>query len=457
MFTFELPEIGEGVVEGEIVRWLVAEGDQISADQPLCEVMTDKATVEISVPKGGRVVSLHGTPGDIIAVHAPLAELYDAAAAAAPVGPAEATAAAPPATTAAPPATTSAPPRTAASQPAPPQARAAPVTNGVSKTLATPAVRSYARDLEVDIHQVPGSGKGGRITRSDLDAFAAAPPARAPMAQTAVEQAAVEQAAVEQAAVEQAAVDQAAVAPAALPAPAAPLRGDERIRIIGLRRKIAEKMLESYRTVPHFTYVDEIDATALVALRAELKPLAAAQGVSLTFMPFIMKALCKVFMEFPTVNAVMDEAAHELVVRGEVNIGVATDTPAGLYVPVVRNVRSKSILELARETADLTERTRAGKVALSELQGGTFTITSVGNIGGRFATPIINHPEVAILGVNQIHDRPVVRHGEIVARKMMYLSPSFDHRVIDGAVAARFVAALKIVLEQPASLLLELR
>ena len=230
-----------------------------------------------------------------------------------------------------------------------------------------------------------------------------------------------------------------------------------RVRIIGLRRKIAEKMAMSYRLVPHFTYVDEVDMTALVALRGRLKGRAEAAGVKLTYIPFIMKALATVFREFPNVNANMDEEAFELIVRGDVNIGVATDTDAGLYVPVIKQVQHKSILELAAEIADLTARTRAGKVELSELQGGTFTITSVGNIGGRFATPIINHPEVAILGVNQIHDRPMVVDGQIVARKMMYLSPSFDPRVLDGAAASRFVCALKELLEAPEALILELR
>ena len=250
------------------------------------------------------------------------------------------------------------------------------------------------------------------------------------------------------------------MAPLAVPAPSvAPVvsRADERIRVIGLRRKIAEKMAESYRLIPHFTYVDEVDATALVRLRKALKPAASAYGVKLTYLPFIMKALVSAFRSFPTVNANMDESTFELIVRGSVNIGIATDTPQGLYVPVVKNVEQKSLLELAAEIADLTQRTREGKVRLDELQGGTFTITSVGNIGGRFATPIINHPEVAILGVNQIHKRPMVVGDAVVPRDMMYLSPSFDHRVIDGAVAARFVSHLKATLEQPETLMLELR
>ena len=433
MFVFELPEIGEGVVEGEVVRWLVKVGDDVSRDQPLCEIMTDKATVEISSPKAGRVARLHGNPGDVVKVHAALVEIdlggvgaasaaKPAPIAAAPVAmPAPVAAPAPkaaPAPAAAPApvlAKQDIPEAIAARMPAPPVDRA--------RTLASPAVRHAARGAGLDLAQVPGSGKDGRVTRADVEAFASMPePVAAP----------------------------ALVAPT-------PTAGDERIRIIGLRRKIAEKMVQSYRTAPHFTYVDEVDCSKLVALRASLNPLAGERGMKLSYLPFIMKALAIVFREFPTLNAVMDEAEFTLVVRREINIGIATDTDAGLYVPVLRNVDQKSVLELAIEVADLTKRTREGRAKVEELTGGTFTITSVGNIGGRFATPILNHPEVAILGVNQIHDRPVAIDGKVEVRPMMYLSPSFDHRVIDGAVAARFVSALKRLLERPEALLLDLR
>ena len=422
MFVFPLPEIGEGVVEGEIVRWLVNVGDDVATDQPLCEIMTDKATVEISSPKSGRVAKLRGKPGDVVKVHAPLLELEIGGAKAAP----KAEPKPEPAKFEAP----KAPPKVEAPKveapkaegiPAPIAARMPPAPG---KSLASPAVRHAAREAGVDIHAVAGTGKDGRVTRSDIEAFVAQP--------------------------------SALVAPPALSAPA-PRAGDERIRIIGLRRKIAEKMVQSYRTVPHFTYVDEVDCSKLVALRASLNEAAKGRGVKLSYLPFIMKALAQVFREFPTLNAVMDEEEFTLVVRSEVNIGIATDTPAGLYVPVVRNVERKSLLELAAEVADLTDRTRENKARLEDFSGGTFTITSVGNIGGRFATPIINHPEVAILGVNQIHDRPVAIDGKVEVRPMMYLSPSFDHRVIDGAVGARFVSALKAVLERPESLLLDLR
>lgn len=439
MFVFELPEIGEGVVEGEVVRWLVKVGDDVSRDQPLCEIMTDKATVEISSPKSGKVTKLHGNPGDVVKVHAPLVELAlgDAPAApAAKAAPAPAPAPVATAPVAAPaPAPAAAPAPVATPAPAPVAAAApvgipAPVAAKMpappqvgGRVLASPAVRHAARGAGVDLAQVAGSGKDGRVTRADVEAFATMP---------------------------------APVAAPAIAAPA-PVAGDERVKIIGLRRKIAEKMVQAYRTAPHFTYVDEVDCSRLVAMRASINPLAQERGVKLSYLPFILKALAVTFREFPTLNAVMDEEDFALVLRKDVNIGIATDTDAGLYVPVIRHVDQKSVLQIAAEIADLTKRTREGKAKLEELSGGTFTVTSVGNIGGRFATPILNHPEVAILGVNQIHDRPVAIDGKVEVRPMMYLSPSFDHRVIDGAVAARFVSALKRLLEKPEALLLDLR
>lgn len=417
MFVFELPEVGEGVIEGELVKWLVSIGDAVQEDQPICELMTDKATIEISSPKNGTVHKLHCDVGDIIEVHTPLIEINTDGSA--------------PVST---PAKTNPnkekPKPKAESRPAPAPVPSKPVQQSTTsptsgKVLASPAVRAMANTEGVDLSNMQGSGKGGRITRSDV-ARASAQTSPTPIRPPAIQ--------------------------------SAPLRGqDEEVKIIGLRRKIAEKMVEAVQRAPHFTYVDEVDATELVALRKSLKSLASEKGVKLTYLPFIMKALAIVFADFPTINANMNEESFSLILRSSVNIGIATDTPQGLFVPVIKDVQSKSILELAHEINDITARTRENRVQLHELQGGTFTITSVGNIGGRFATPIINHPEVAILGVNQIHDRPMVINGEVVPRKMMYLSPSFDHRVIDGAVAARFVSALKSILENPQRLLLELR
>lgn len=468
LFVFNLPEIGEGVVEGEIVRWLVNVGEPVATDQPMCEIMTDKATVEISSPRSGRVAQLHGVPGDVVKVHAPLVEIELGAGAAKPVEaapaarpaastaaaskPVEAAKAAPAATPAAAAKPVSAPATPAAapamaSKAATPVALAAPVATTPAapshaaglppavaarlppppgqKAAASPAVRAYARENDVDIHAVGGTGKGGRVTREDIDQFAA-PPVALPAVQSAR-------------------------------APTVVSGEDEHIKIIGLRRKIAEKMVQAYRTAPHFTYVDEVDCTRLVDLRTRLNAAGAGRGIKLSYLPLIMKACAQAFREFPTVNAVMDEDSFTLIVKKDINIGLATDTPAGLYVPVIKRVDQKSLAEIGAEIADLTARTREGKARVDELTGGTFTITSVGNIGGRFATPILNHPEVAILGVNQIHDRPVAIDGKVEIRPMMYLSPSFDHRIIDGAVAARFVSALKAILESPESLLLDLR
>jgi pyruvate dehydrogenase E2 component (dihydrolipoamide acetyltransferase) len=388
------------------------------------------------------VARLHGNPGDVVRVHSPLVEIDLGGAPA--VTPAPAAAPAPPAASlasalaaAAPASAPSAPPVAAPTPVAP--APAAATANGVhpavaakmpapprapgERALASPAVRHEASARGLDLDRIPGTGKDGRVTRADVEGFAAMPEPKAPPA---------------------------------LQAPA-PTAGDERVKIIGLRRKISEKMVQAWHTAPHFTYVDEVDASRLVELRRRLNPAAEAQGVKLSYLPFIMKALVRVFRDFPTMNAVMDEQNFELVVRRDVNIGIATDSPAGLFVPVVKRVQDKSLLELAAEIADVTQRTREGKARMDELTGGSFTITSVGNIGGRFATPILNHPEVAILGVNQIHDRPVAIDGQVVIRPMMYLSPSFDHRVIDGAVAARAVSALKLLLENPERLFLELR
>lgn len=441
-FVFELPEIGEGVVEGEIVAWKVQVGDTVKRDSPFCEIMTDKATVEISSPTGGTVAKLYGEPGDIVKVHEPLAEIDESGAPAQPAAEPAATAEpAPdptpdpaPRPTSAPASTPAAAPPTAA-PPAPPSRRRGSASDPDRRkhTRATPAVRREARERAIDIHGVPGTGPGGRVTRADLDAHEQRPATAASPAPAA----------------------SGAKAPPALPQ-VTPSGHEETVKIIGLRRKIAQQMLAAKQSAPHFTYVEEIDATELVTLRRRLKAKAADRGIKLTYLPFIMKACSVAFREFPNVNALMNNDTYELTVKGDHNIGIATDTPNGLFVPVIKNVEQKSILHLAAELVDVTGRTREGQASLDELRGGTFTITSVGNIGGVLATPILNVPEVGILGVNAIRDRAVVIDGEIQIRKMLYLSPSFDHRIIDGAVAARFVRRLKALLEDPAELLVEL-
>lgn len=407
-FVFELPEVGEGVVEAEIVNWMVAVGDAVSADQPICEITTDKAQLEITTPKGGTILKLHGEPGDIVAVHAPLVEIDESGAPAPKAAPAPAPTPAPVAT------------------PAPaPVAAPAPAPAAGRPTKATPSVRRHARELDVDVHAVQGTGPGGRVTHDDLRNHNATPPMGLP------------------------------VAPPALPQ-VQPSGSETRVKIIGVRRAIANAMVKAKHTAPHYTYVEEVDATALVAMRKRLKAVAAERNIKLSFMPIFMKMCSIAFRQFPNINANMDEEAFELVVKGDHNIGVACDTPNGLYVPVIKNVEQKSVLHIAAELNDLIARTKAGKARIDELKGGTFTITGVGQIGGVLATPILNHPEVAILGVNVIRDKVVPHDGEIAIRKMMYLSPSFDHRIIDGAEAARFTAALKAIIENPESMLLEM-
>ncbi|TNE88230.1 MAG: 2-oxo acid dehydrogenase subunit E2 [Deltaproteobacteria bacterium] len=421
-FIFEMPEIGEGVIEGEVVAWKVAVGDTVAEDQPLCEVMTDKANVEISSPRAGTIAKLFGEPGDFIKVHTPLVEFGEGGAAPAPK--AEATPA--PAAAPAPKAAAPAPAPKAAPAPAPQVAGPAsdPTTRGATK--AAPAVRRNAREHGIDIHDVPGTGKGGRITHADVAAYASGAPEPAVMP----------------------------VAPVALPQ-VMPSGSEERIKLIGLRRKIAEQMTRSKQTAAHFTYVEQIDASKLVAFRKSLKGMAEKRGVKLTYLPFIMKACSIAFRDFPNMNAVMDEAKQELVVKGDHHMGIACDTPNGLMVPVIKNVEQKSILHIAAEMRPLVDRARTGKAKLDELTGSTFTCTSVGN-RGVLATPVINVPEVAILGINAIREQAVVVNGKVEVRPMFYVSPSFDHRVIDGAVAANFVDRLKELLEDPESMLMEL-
>ncbi len=430
-FVFELPEVGEGVVEAEIVKWHVAAGATVQRDQPLCEITTDKAQLEISSPRAGRINRIFGKPGDIVKVHSPLVEFDDGTPAGA-TPPATDVPEPPPANTPAPAATPAqSPPRAEAPHPQAPAASAGrrePVVPG-GPTKAAPAVRRHARELDLDIAEVPGSGPGGRVTHDDLRSHAASP---APQEEQPLPK-----------------------APIALPQVLASGK-EERIQIIGIRRKIAEQMVRAKQTAPHFTYVEEIDCTRLVELRERVKPLAEKRGVKLTYLPIFMKIVSIALREFPNVNAVMDEAKSELVVKGDHHFGIATDTPTGLMVPVIRNVEQKSVLRIAQDLADVTARTRAGKAKLDELRGSTLTFTGVGNIGGVFATPILNVPEVAIIAINSIRPTPSVVDGQICIRQKMFLSPSFDHRIIDGAVAARFVAAIKVLIENPDILLMEM-
>ena len=402
-FEFRLPDIGEGVVEGEIIKWHVKPGQKVKEDDPLVEVMTDKATVMIPSPKKGTILETHGEEGGIVKVGAVMLTLDTGDGTAA-------TAAAPAAAQV---------PEAAASKP--PAERKA---ESGARSLATPAIRKMAQDLGIDINQVSGTGSGGRVTKEDLENFTS---------------------------------KKGAPAPAAAKQPAR-RAGDqiEEIPLRGLRKKIAEKMVQSKHHAPHYTFVDEVDMTALVQLRQTARTMTAEKGTRLTYLPFIMKAIAEGLKKYPLLNSSLDEEKGKILIKHFYNLGIGVATPDGLTVVVVKEVDTKSVGELANDLETLSEAARQNKIALEDLKGSTFTITSLGNLGGMFATPIINYPEVAIVGIHKIEKRPVVRDGQIVARDMMYLSLSFDHRVVDGAVGAEFCAYVKQFLENPALLFMQL-
>jgi pyruvate dehydrogenase E2 component (dihydrolipoamide acetyltransferase) len=449
---FKLPDIGEGIAEGEIVSWKVKAGQAVKEEDEFVEVMTDKATVTITVPFTGTIAELRCKEGDVVPVGSVIA-VIDAGAAGGAAAPAAAkpTAAPPPppipaakapAPTAAP--TPVAPPKPVAPPPVPVAAAAVAQTPAAApkpflqaspgKVLAAPATRRRARELGIDLATIAPTGPRGRVTNDDVAAATSAPAAAGRPAAAA-----------------------AAAGPRFNPIAVAPPpagRTEERIPFRGLRRKIAEAMTRSKYTATHFTYVDDIDVTELVKIRGDAKKAFADQGVNITYLPFVMKAIVVAMRQFPMMNAALDEVTQELVVKKYFNFGIATDTDNGLIVPVIKDVDRKSIGELAKDLQDLAARTREGKVTVDDLTGGTFTITNAGNIGGLFATPVINFPEVAILGVHAIKDTPVVKNGQVVPGKKMYLSVSIDHRLVDGATGARWMNVVKDCLEQPYRLLL---
>jgi pyruvate dehydrogenase E2 component (dihydrolipoamide acetyltransferase) len=435
-YEFKLPDIGEGVIEGEVVRWLVKDGEAVAIDQPLVEVMTDKATVVIPSPKAGKVVELRGAEGGVVKVHETLVVLEVGEGASAEPAPKRGTKAPPPlpadAVVSAVVPTNGQSGRAISVAPPPPPPPAASVAAassppGADHLRATPVTRKMAADLGLDLGSLTGSGPGGRILKVDVLA-AGGSPARS-------------------------------VAPA--PAPVARIVArteDERIPIRGIRKRIAENMQRSKRTAAHFTFVEEVDCTRLVELRNRINEAQAKTpgALKLSFLPFIVKAVIEGLKRYPVLNASVDDEENELVLKHSYNIGIAASTPEGLIVPVVHDADRRSLRELASEIARLAEDARTAKSRLEDLRGGTFTITSLGPIGGLFATPVINHPEVAILGVHKMRPTPVVRDGQIVARDIMYLSCAFDHRVIDGSVGAQFTYEVIKYLETPELLMLEL-
>lgn len=446
--VIKMPDLGEGIAEVELVAWHVKLGDLVAEDQVLADVMTDKATVEIPSSVAGRVVALGGEVGQVMAVGSDLIRIAVEGEVHAPA----------PATAPAPVASLHAPaPEPAAAMPAPaaastpkvPVATIVPLRPAVAaaaastprRVIASPALRARAWSLGIDLDQLAGTGTAGRIVQSDLDAYvarggAARPPAPAPAVAPPMAPAA------------------APIRQAAPPAAAPGIDTLTEVKIVGLRRKIAQRMQEAKRRIPHFAYVEEVDVTEVEALRAQLNAQYAARG-KLTMLPLLARAIVVALRDFPDLNARFDDEAGVLTRHSAVHLGIATQTEPGLMVPVLRDAQARDLWGTAAEISRLAEAARSGRIVRDELTGSTITITSLGKLGGIVTTPVINAPEVAIVGVNRIVEKPVVIAGSIVVRQTMNLSSSFDHRVVDGVQAAEFIQRVRGLLEHPAMLFVE--
>jgi 2-oxoisovalerate dehydrogenase E2 component (dihydrolipoyl transacylase) len=414
-YVFKMPDLGEGTVEAEIVAWHVTVGEHVDEDQVMAEVMTEKAAVEVPAPVTGRVVSIAGGPGDMIRVGAELIVFETESAEAETLPPAGETG------------------RSASEEPVPapipaPQAQEPAPAQKAGRVMASPASRRRAKEAGLDLAQVGGSGPGGRITRGDLEAALSG--AAAPAAQAAT-----------------------ATAKTRSAAPGLARRtGTEEVKVIGVRRVIANRMTDAKRNIPHFAYVEEVDVTELESLRQHLNGRLPKGAASLTYLPFLIAALARVLEDYPQCNAWFDTERNVVVRHRALHAGVATQTPDGLKVPVVRHAETLTLWELAEEIKRVSETARSGKGTREDLSGSTITVTSLGKLGGIVSTPIINAPEMAIIGVNKAIDRPVVMNGAITVRRIMNLSSSFDHRFVDGYDAAAMIQALKDMLEHPATI-----
>jgi pyruvate dehydrogenase E2 component (dihydrolipoamide acetyltransferase) len=428
-FEFYMPDIGEGVVEGEIVSWRVKVGDKVKLDQPLVEVMTDKATVEIPSPRAGTIKQINFKDGDICPVGKVLVVIDEEGGASAASGNGHAR-----------PPVSHDPPRTQVAAPIGTAGNAGiqvvDVTQSRDRVLATPATRRLARQLGVEIGRVRPTGKHGRVTMDDVRGYQQAPATLAIATRNA---------------------ELVPGGPGMEPVGLRPTGGvEERIPLRGIRKKIAESMARSVHTAAHFTYVEEIDMTELVAVRERAKMRAAERGVRLNYLPFIVKAVVSGLKKWPQLNASLDEATQEIVRKKYYHIGIAAQGPHGLAVSVVRDADRRSIFDLSTEIERLGEAVRTGTATRDELTGSTFTISSLGKLGGVLATPIINFPEVAIVGVHKIEEKPAVRDGQIVIRHLMNLSISVDHRLADGWDGAMFLQDVKTLLEDPTTMFMEM-
>jgi 2-oxoisovalerate dehydrogenase E2 component (dihydrolipoyl transacylase) len=416
LHSIKMPDIGEGIAEVELVAWHVKVGDAVHEDQILADVMTDKATVEIPSHVAGVISALHASVGQVVAVGTEI--IHIEVSSESPSVSATSVAAPPPLATK--PATEVV--VNVASAPTPAASAAAPQVNS-DRPIASPALRRRAWELGINLHSVSPTGTAGRITQADLDQYLQKNPIPTGSAQTQ-------------------------------PPESHPVPTDEVIPVIGLRRKIALKMQESKRRIPHFTYVEEIDVTELEKLRATLNELHTTQRGKLTLLPFLIRAMVQALRQYPQINARYDDEAGVVTRYGAVHLGLATQTSGGLIVPVIRHVEALDLWQCAAAIRQTSEAARSGKSSREDLSGSSISLTSLGALGGIVSTPVINHPEVAIVGTNRIVERPAFQEGHLVARKTMNLSSSFDHRVVDGMDAAQFIQHIRHSLEQPALLLL---
>lgn len=410
MIEFKLPDVGEGMHEGEILQWFIQEGEFVKQDQPVLEIQTDKVNAELTAPATGKIIKLFYNEGEIVEVGSTLFHILEENES------------------------------LIASSPIPEQASKEEITTKqpvtltppveLNRILATPYVRQLARELNIDIQLVNGTGPAGRITESDLQNYQNPQPTQE--------------------------VHTESISPIQQPANTTEQQ-EERIPLKAIRKKIAEHMVKSSTIIPHVTHVDELEMDALKTIKDQLKVYAEEKNIKLTFLPFFIKAIVTALQEFKMLNASIDDPSNEIIIKNYYHIGIATDTPAGLIVPVIKHADQKSIFQLAEEIRQLATQAREGTLKIDQVTGSTFTISNVGAIGGLHATPIINHPEVAILALHKMEPRMVIRDWEGVIRYMMNMSLSFDHRIIDGVTAVRFTNRVKELLENPNLLFMEMK
>lgn len=416
-FVFKLPDIGEGIHEGEILKWFVQEGDEIKEDDVLCEVQNDKAVVEIPSPVEGKVLKIHVQEGEVAVVGDPLisidAEGYEDD-------------------------TPEAEPEQPSKEPAQEEKteeRAETIEDSVDRiVIAMPSVRKYAREKGVDIRAVQGTGKNGRILKEDIDRYLAGETKTEPEKEVVKET-----------------VETAKQEPVAL----AGEFPETREKLRGIRRVIADAMVKSKTTAPHVTLMDEVDVTGLVEHRKRYKPIAEEQGIKLTFLPYVVKALISAGKKYPIINAAIDDETEEIVHKHYFNVGIAADTERGLVVPVIKHADKKNLFELSKEINELADKARNGKLSAEEMRGASFTISNIGSAGGQWFTPILNYPEAVILGIGRIQEKPIARNGEVVVAPVLALSLSFDHRLLDGATAQLALNQIKRVLQDPELIMME--